>query len=108
MITNGADGNIRYVKWEVEWTWCNPSGALQNIQTQSYEFAIPAVTPDRTMFVIPIYAWTPTSGVIGAHVFARLKRITSTGTAPTNNPFCSMLQLHVECDTIGSRTISAK
>lgn len=30
------------------------------------------------------------------------------GTAPTNNHWCTMLQLHVECDTIGSRNYQTK
>ena len=108
MITNGLDTADRFVKWEVEWFWINPSGAISATQTQSHEYTIPANTTDKTMFIVPIYAWTPTNGHIGGHVYARLKRITSTGLAPTNNPWCTMLQLHVECDTAGSREISAK
>lgn len=108
MITNGTNVNDRFVKWEVEWTWSNPDGVLQNTQTQSYEATIPANTPDRTMYIVPIYQWTPTAGKIGGHVYARLKRIASSGTAPTSDPFCTMLQLHVECDTIGSREYQTK
>jgi len=37
-----------------------------------------------------------------------LKRLASVGTAPTANPFCEMLQLHIKCDTAGSREITTK
>jgi hypothetical protein len=108
MITNGLDATARYVKWEVEWVWCNVSGQVSSTNTQSYEHTIPANTPDKTMQIVSIYSWTPSGGKIGGHVYARLRRIASTGTAPTNDPWCSMLQLHIESDTMGSRTIANK
>lgn len=45
---------------------------------------------------------------IGGHVWARLKRVAAIGAAPAANPFCSMLQMHVECDTAGSNQIDKK
>jgi hypothetical protein len=108
MLTNGLDASNRYVKWEVEWFWVKPNNAISATDTQSYEFEIPANTPNKTMFIVPIYQWTPTNGVIGGHCYARLRRIASTGAAPTNNPWCTMLQLHVECDTSGSRDYQTK
>lgn len=108
IITNGVDTTDRFLKWEVEWFWVNVDGQLSASDTQSVEYTIPANTPTKTMKVISIYDWIPIGGKITGHVYARLKRIASTGTAPTNNPWCTMLQLHVECDTLGSRTISLK
>lgn len=108
MITNGTDTTDRFVKWEIEWFWVNGNDVISATDTQSYEYTIPANTPDKKMIIVPIYQWTPTNAKIAGHVYARLRRIASTGTAPTNNPWCTMLQLHIQCDTLGSRTISAK
>ena len=103
MITNGSEVTDKYVKWEIEYFWVNVDGAISASDTQSVEYKIPANTPSKTMFIVSIYQWTPTGGKIGGHVFARLKRIASSGAAPVANPWCNMLQLHVECDTVGSR-----
>ena len=79
-----------------------------NIIVTSGDFLIPANTPRLTNLIVPIQSFTPVGGKIAAHVKARLRRITSTGTAPSANPFCEMLQLHIEQDTTGSRLITTK
>jgi len=61
------------------------------------------------MLIFNIGSFIPQSGTkIGGHCVARLKRITSTGAAPTANPFIPMLQEHIQCDTVGSREIISK
>lgn len=111
MITNGLDATDRYVNWEVEWFWVNSNGVLSATTTTATEVLIPANTASKTMLIRQISTPTLIGGVIGAHVFARLRRIALTTpgrTGPTANPWCAMLQMHIECDTIGSRTISTK
>lgn len=108
MITNGLDITNRYVKWEIEYSWVNVDGTLSAPVIQSIEYMIAANTPDRTMRIVSISNFIPSGGKIASHLFARLKRITSTGLAPTDNPFCSMLQCHILCDTEGSRNIGTK
>lgn len=119
MLTSVQDASDRYVNWSIEFNYANVFGPGDtynstmtwqgsNIVQTSGDFLIPANTPARTMFVIPIYTWTYTGGKIAAHVTARLQRIASTGTAPSANPFCGMLQMHVQCDTIGSRLVGTK
>lgn len=107
-ITNGLDTSNRYLKFEIELLWANLNGVLSGTTITSTDLLIPANTTDRTHLLFSINTYTPTSGKIGAHVYARLKRVASTGTAPTNDPFCSMLQAHIKCDTIGSRQIGIK
>lgn len=51
---------------------------------------------------------TPTGLAIGSQLVARLRRIASTGTAPAANPWVLACQLHIECDTLGSRAIATK
>lgn len=108
IITNGTDTTNRYLKWEIEWVWANLNGQISStITSTSSDCLIPANTPTKTHLLQAITSST-ISGKIGGHIFARLKRVTSSGTAPTNNPWCSMLQIHLELDTIGSRAISSK
>jgi hypothetical protein len=108
MITNGSDLTDRYVKWQIDWCWANIGSAMSSTITQSYEYTIPEGTPTKTHLIVPIYEWTITGGTIGAHVYPRLTRIASSGTAPTSDPWCTMLQMHVECDGGGSRSYQTK
>jgi hypothetical protein len=109
LTTNGKDTNSRYVRFEVEYGYTTPSGAWVFPTTMdSGDLLIPANTTTKTMFILPIGSFTPTGVKIGGHVVARLKRIAATGAAPTSNPWVAMLQLHIECDSIGSRAISSK
>jgi hypothetical protein len=107
-VTNGLDATDRYVNWEVEWFWVDVDGQLSGTTTStSGDILIPANTPDKTMLAKQV-AMVTFAGHIAGHVYARLRRIASTGAAPTGNPWCSMLQMHVECDTVGSRYLFIK
>lgn len=108
LTTNGLDATNRYVQFEIEFGYVTPNGVWVFPATMnSGDLLIPANTPDKTMFILSIGNFTPTAN-IGGHVVARLKRVASTGTAPTNNPWVPMLQMHVECDTLGSNDIASK
>lgn len=113
VITNGTEGSDKYLRWEVEYMYATPNGALSSPQTlTSSDIVIPANTPTKTHLIQSIGNFTPSTEKIGTHVYARLKRVaTSNGTtypAPTSNPWCTMLQLHIQCDTLGSRNIGTK
>lgn len=109
VVTNGLDTTNRYLRFEIEWFWANVNGALSaTITTTSPDLLIPANTPTNTMLAFEIAKVTIPALKIAGHVWARLKRVASVGTAPTLNPFCSMLQIHIECDTLGSRQIFTK
>ncbi len=109
VITNGLDASNRYIRFEIEYTWANFSTVLPATTTiTSADMLIPASTTDRTHFIFDIGSFTPTGGKIGAHVKARVKRVAAVGTAPTNDPFAELVQLHIECDTLGSRAITTK
>jgi hypothetical protein len=109
VTTNGLDATDRYVRFEIEYGYSTPNGVwVFPAVVDSGDLLIPANTTSKTMFIIPLADFTPTGVEIGGHVIARLKRITATGTAPTNNPWIPMLQMHIECDSLGSKTISDK
>jgi hypothetical protein len=106
MITAGTNADDRYVNLEVEWVWANPQNELSaTITTTSGDLLIPANTPDRTMLVRQIALVSVPTMVEGAHVWARLRRIASTGAAPTGGVFISMLQLHVNTNKYGLKLL---
>lgn len=105
-VTGVQDATQRSVKWEAKITQADFGTAFPAASTLSAEDIIPANTPINTHFLTSL--GTVTVGKIGSHVKIRLKRIASTGTAPSVNPFCDMVQMHVQCDSVGSRSIQTK
>ena len=109
MITAGTEATDAYVKWQVEWVWGNANSALSDtITTTSADLLIPADTPDRSMIVREIAQVEMPTMNIGAHIWSRLTRVAADGAAPSDDVFASMLQLHVECDSPGSREVFTK
>jgi hypothetical protein len=109
MVTNGTNVDDRFVRWEIEWTWANANQPLSSvITTTSADLLIPADTPDRSALVREIAIIEMPTMTIGAHIWARLRRIAATGAAPTGDPFLTMLQLHIDCDTYGSAELNSK
>ena len=108
LVTNGLEAVEKFVKFEIEFYYAKNNTAMSSIHTISHEFSIPANTADRTMIIVPMGSSTLTGVTIGSHIWVYLKRVTSTGAAPTSNPFVTMLQAHLECDTIGSNSVSSK
>lgn len=108
LTTNGLDATDRYVRFTLEYGHVSIGGAwIFPALVTTADLLIPANTANETMLVYKIADFTPPNGIAG-HAVTRLQRVAAVGTAPTNNPWVSMLQLHVQCDTIGSRTVSAK
>jgi hypothetical protein len=109
LTTNGLDAADRFVRFEIEFEYVTPNGVWVFPATMdSGDLTIPANTPDKTMIIFSIGNFTPAGTHIGGHCIARLKRIAATGTAPTSNPWIPMLQMHIQCDSLGSRSIASK
>lgn len=111
LITGGTDTTDRYVKFQVEFTYAPVGEALQDpvVTLTSDDILIPADTPDRTHLIASIDNYTPIAGTgIGVQVYPRLTRIAATGTAPTDDPFIPMMQIHILCNSVGSRQIGDK
>lgn len=113
VLTNGVNINDRYIRFQVGRGYAPIGSQLSSAKVlTSVDFKIPANTPDKTHFIISIDDEELPNAKIGTHIWAILKRIATSnvGTypAPTNNPWCSMLQMHVQVDTLGSRQIGLK
>lgn len=109
ILTAVQDASDRYIRFEWEFNYSNVGAAWQaaNIVNIPVDLLIPANTPIRTHLLFNIHTWSDI-GNIGRHVKGRVKRVAAVGTAPSVDPFSEMIQLHVQCDTGGSRNITTK
>ena len=111
---NGADGTDRTIKFEVEYSIADaqPESGFGDVYpattTINAELTIPASTTDLTAFTIDIGDNTSGNFVQGAIVKGRVRRIASSGTEPTADPFLTEVGIHLESDTIGTRTATVK
>lgn len=107
--SNGLEVTNRYVKWQLDYSIGKPhDSGFSNQVTLSTEDVIPANSFDRSHFITELSPISGTGITIGTYICWRLRRIASTGLAPTNNPFGLAVGFHVEQDTFGSATRSAK
>lgn len=104
-VSNGLEATEKFVKWEFEYSIANVDGTFGTATVISSENSIPANTTNRTHFYSDINGVVSGTGLlIGAYILYRFRRIASTGAAPANNPFAIALGVHIEMDTLGSRT----
>ena len=109
LTTNGLEAVDKFVRFEIEFGYVNVDEQwIFPSVIDSGDVMIPANTPNKTMLIVSVGNFEPTGIKIAGHCLARLKRIASTGTAPAANPWVAMLQLHIECDTNGSRQMTVK
>ncbi len=111
---NGSDVDNRIIRFEIEYTIADiPAedgfGDVYPATTTIFaELTIPAGTTDLTGFSIDIGDDTTGNFVQGAVIEARVRRRASTGTEPTSDPFLTQVGVHIESDTVGSRTATSK
>ena len=106
-----VDATDSFLNFSVEYTWANVSQTGETVPATTTVSSGDLLVPGGSglkFFIFPITSFVPVGGRIAAHVKPKLTRIASVGAAPTNDPFCEMLQLHVECDTAGSREMTTK
>ena len=108
--TNGLEGVDKTIKFEVEYELVdnNTAGDFGDAYTGTTilpgEITIPASTADKTAWAIDV--GIDSTGVLlqGATLVGRVRRIASTGTEPASDPFVVQIGVHIEQDTVGSRT----
>jgi len=108
IITNGSDVDDRTVKFTLFHDWGDPDEVMDGEASLTGEITIPGGTASKTHFYIELGTVTGTNHVLGSLFKCRLKRIASTGTEPTNDPFVEMIGVHYERDTFGSRQENTK
>ena len=108
---NGLDATQRAVKYQIFITYAYPDGGTHQFTAEtslSAETNIPANTPDKSAFYTKLGVIVDTNMKIGTQIKTRLKRIASTGTAPSSNPFVGQVGIHYKANSIGSSKINSK
>ena len=104
IVTNGLDANERKARYTVYYTWGDMNEVMSAEGSLTAELTIPLNTTDMTHLLLDMGDITGTGYKIGSLFKCRVKRIAGTGTEPTSDPFVSMVGIHYQIDTIGSRT----
>ncbi len=108
IFTNGLDGTDRTVKYQLEYA-ITDTDAVVSVLTESQQFTILANTTDLTHLKLSIPAIDGTGIMLEDDITVQFKRIaTDSGTDPTSDPFVSMIGIHYEVDTVGSRQENVK
>ncbi|KKN75935.1 hypothetical protein LCGC14_0376430, partial [marine sediment metagenome] len=108
--TNGQEGSDKTIKFEIEYELVDnqTSGAFGDVYTGTTpinaEITIPSGTTDKTSWVIDVGTDATGNFLQGASIKGRIRRIASSGAEPASDPFVIQVGIHVEQDTIGSRT----
>lgn len=109
IYTNGIDTTDRTVAYELVYAITNRDNVATEVTVVSPDFTIPANIADRTHLYVPIATITGTNFLMGADITLRFRRVAaSAGTAPTNDPFVSMVGMHIRQDFHGSRNELSK
>lgn len=98
----------RRVKWEIEYSWGNMGGTFITPVVITGEGTIAAGEATPYHHYTSIGTLDMTGGSIGAALVWRIRRIASSGTAPTTDPFLLQVGVHYEMDTLGSRQRATK
>lgn len=106
--TNGVDVDDRTVKWEIEYSLANINNVFPASTVVSAEDTISAGTADRTHKYLSVATVTGTGVEMGSAIVMRVRRIASSGTEPSNDPFGLMVGVHIKKNTVGSRAILSK
>lgn len=108
IITNGSDVDDRTVKFTLYFDWGNATAEMDGELSLTGEITIPASTPTKTHYYVELGTTTGTGKLLGSLFKSRVKRIASTGTEPSSDPFVEMVGVHIQKNTIGSRQENIK
>jgi len=98
------------VRYSAEYIIADSDEVVATATLSSLDLKIPANTTDRTHLYFAIGTITGTNYKIGGFIKIRFTRIAldGGGDAPTANPFITMVGIHIEEDTVGSKTLLVK
>lgn len=113
-VAGSVDASIRAVKWQIEYSYVTnsaisaPFAVYSATTTISAETSIPANTPAMSEITTVVGTLLDANMKMGARIQVRVTRIAAAGTAPSGNPYLAQVGIHIEKNTLGSRTTSAK
>ena len=103
-----ATGSDRFAKFTIYTAYCDTGETWQETSF-TQELTIPDGTSALEMFYLDMGDLTLTNYIIGAEIKLRVKRIAATGgTEYAGSIFLTQAGVHLEADTVGSRTETIK
>lgn len=111
LVNNGTDVDERKVKYIIYYTYGEPDSFNNQFSAEGNlpaELTLPANVVDKSVIYLSMGTIDGTNIKMGTQIKFRVKRIASTGTEPTGNPFLGMVGVHYQQNTLGSRTILGK
>jgi hypothetical protein len=106
--TNGSNVDDRKVKWQIFYSWGDNGEVFSAESNSENESTITGGTTSLTHLYTSIGTISGANYKIGSIIKMRIKRIASTGTEPTADPFGLMVGIHYRINTIGSLNQSSK
>jgi hypothetical protein len=111
IVLDGSDVGDTDVNYEIEYTIGDKNEVMSAAAIiTSGDYTITGGLADRMHLYIPVGTIVGTNLLIQASLKMRFRRIALVGggNAPSNDPFVTMVGVHIEEDTVGSRTETAK
>ena len=106
--TAQSSGANRFVKFTVYISYADVNEVWTETSVTA-EYTIPTGTSAKTHLLLTTGTLTLTNNLIGTQLTARVKRIAATGgTEYADDVFITQVGIHLEHDTVGSRSVSTK
>jgi len=102
IIQNGTDVDNRTVKFTIYYSIGNMGSVMSAESSFTGEITILSTDADRTHHYVNIGDLTTTGIIEGATIKMRVKRVASTGTEPSADPFVEMIGIHYEINKPGT------
>lgn len=104
-----ATGSDRFAKFQVDIAYANVGAAWAEATQMTAEVTIPTGTVALHHFLLLMGTLSIPTGLIGVQIKPRVKRIAATGgTEYASSVFITQLGIHLQKDTVGSRSVAAK
>ena len=111
IVLDGSDVGDTKVNYEIEYTIGDLDEVMSAAAVEtSGDFTITGGLADRTHLYIPVTTIIGTNLKTQSALKMRFRRVAldGAGNAPSNDPFVLMVGAHIEDDTVGTRTETAK
>jgi hypothetical protein len=104
--TSGAN---QYAKFELIFAYSDYNGIWAEQAALTAETTIPTATAAKQSYLLSMGSVTLTGLHLGSQITCRARRIAATGgTEYADDVYITQVGVHLECDTLGSRTVSSK
>lgn len=109
-LNGAAGGTARKIQWRLDYEWWNANSATSTAGNVVIEVTTGAADVDKQNYITSFPTISGAGMTVGAQIMMRLSRIAKSagGSDPVGDPWPTQVGIHVELDTVGSRTVTAK